>query len=145
VLCRPDQSQKVYALAVAFEATLPTELARFREVVTSYALAKWSDPGLDKVATIRAIIAKKAVPQEHLPGRPLDPRTEAEAALAAGGWSDAEIALMTDPDQQPWQEDEGARRVSRRLARHRAWYSGTSGPLVSFFKKVNPRISRSPR
>src|SRR5262249_19236037 len=106
------------------------------------------NPSLDhaaKGALIRRIIAEKAEPEERLPGRPLDPRTKAEAALALGGLSDAEIAQLTDPDRAPWQEGQGARRVSQRLARYRKWCGGVFGAPACVFSKVNPRNSASRR
>lgn len=142
----PGQRQELYALALAFDATLPRKLVAYGKVRSAYKLALLENPSLDKagkVAMVRRIMGENAAPEEVLPGRPLDPRTEAEAALELGGWSDAAIALLTDPDREPWQEGQGARRVSLRLARYRKWCSGVFGPPACFFSKVNPRNSAS--
>jgi hypothetical protein len=160
VVCtRRGLPRQLYALAVAFDTMLPTKVARFKEVYDAYVLPYLLDPNRERsvatvrelherAETIRKIIASKATQEDRPRGRPFDPRTEGEAALAAGGWNDYGIALMTDPDQQQWQAGKGERRVSRRLARHRKWCSrdpGRRGPATCFFAvtisvKVNPRI-----
>jgi hypothetical protein len=113
-------SKRIRALALAFDTMLPRKVARFKEVYDCYFLDLLADPKLDRPKRIRQIIARKAAPEDRPPGRSFDPRTEGEVLLADGGWSDAAIALLTDPDRHAWQEGDGARRVSKRIANHRA-------------------------
>jgi hypothetical protein len=147
VCCRPNLPQRLYAIAVAYDATLPRKLAPYQQVRTAYKRRGPTDPGSpDAVPTVRKIISHLADVEEKLPGRPFDPRTDAEAALEAGGWSHVAIAMLTDPDHHPWQEGDGARRVARRLARYRSWYGRVFGPPACFFtRNVKPRISPSSR
>jgi len=148
VCCRQGLPPELYALAVAYSATLPRKLADHRKVTRAYQLRLLDNPSMDDAAKSkmrRQIVAELAEPEKRLPGRPLDPRTRAEAALCLGGFSKRQIALLTDPDREPWREGEGARRVTLRLARYREWWGPQYGPPACVFSKVNARNSTSRR